>query len=166
MRLKHLNMIFFCPFKARYQRSSGEGSELRSEEARVQISVGAVLFRICERWIGGWCDWWVGVWWEGEMHDGFCHSFYWKYKKGSLKKLHYRKLFLLIAFYFRDRFCTIFVWIFASWDPVCPNLRGCSQRLPWCLWRCILYWFRLVYGQSNMHSTYRDPSSSKNLGGQ
>ena len=44
---------FFSPCEARYQRSSGEGSELRSEEARVQIPVGAVLFRICEKWIGG-----------------------------------------------------------------------------------------------------------------
>ena len=57
MKLEHLNMIFFCPLKARYQRSSGEGSELQSEEARVQIPVGAVLFRICEMAddeIGGW----------------------------------------------------------------------------------------------------------------
>ena len=44
---------FFSPCEARYQRSSGEGSELRSEEARVQILVGAVLFPICEKWIGG-----------------------------------------------------------------------------------------------------------------
>ena len=44
---------FFGPCKARYQRSSGEGSELQSEEARVQILVEAVLFRIFEKWIGG-----------------------------------------------------------------------------------------------------------------
>ena len=62
---------FFGPCEARYQRSSGEGSELQREEAQVQIPVVAVLFRICEKCIG---DVEFGEWVVGEK--GKCHSFY------------------------------------------------------------------------------------------
>ena len=109
---------FFSPCEARYQRSSGEGSELRCEEARVQNSVGAVLFRICEKLIGGWWDWWVAGWWEGELLEGFCHYFYWKYKKQSRKKAFpaYYDLFLRLVL---QNFCRIFFFLRSSmhWPP-------------------------------------------------
>ena len=51
---------FFQPCEARYQLSSGEESELQSEEAWVQILVGAVLFVISGLGDDEICEWVVG----------------------------------------------------------------------------------------------------------
>ena len=90
----------------------------RARRPRVQIPVGAVLFRICEKLIGGWWDWWVAGWWEGELLEGFCHYFYWKYKKQSRKKAFpaYCDLFLRLVLH---SFCRNFFFLRSSmhWPP-------------------------------------------------
>ena len=61
-------MLFFCHFEVRCQRPSGEESELRSDEARVQNPVEENCFGNARVWqIGGW---WVVTLGIGKVRKG------------------------------------------------------------------------------------------------
>ena len=90
-------------------------------------------FGFVRSWLG---DDEIGEWLVGEK--GNCLRVFVIISIENTKNNHEKKLFLLITICFWDWFCKIFVEFFSSWDRVCTDPQGCSQRLPWYLWRCII----------------------------